>query len=263
MEFVRDVEALTSVHLDDLDAGRVRALRISRFVEPDVCGHLADQLTRHHSLSAYRNTSELMRVGESHYETHDQGSGTNVPALEDYLARAETLEAEIRAACRPHPSPMDRLWRMLDDVMGLRRARIDGRAMFAGIVRVFPEGSELLPHNDVFGRDAPGVPEAAEITAQFAANIYLEVPDDGGALQLWGLRPQEKELAALQAPGSVYGADRALLPAPDVELPVGPGDLVLIDATRLHAVTRQRRGRRVGMSCFLGRLPGRSLICWS
>jgi len=263
VEFVREVDTFTARHFDDLDAGRVRALRISEFVAPDVAGYLADRLTQHPSLSVYRNTSELMRVGESHYETHDEDSGTNPQALEEYLSRAETLVAEIRAACQPHPSPMDLLSRMLDESIGLRRAEIAGRPMFAGVVRVFPEGSELLPHNDVFARDAPGVAAASGITAQFAANIYLQVPDDGGTLQLWGLRPSEQELVALQAPGSVYGADRALLPAPDVEVAIRPGDLVVIDATRLHAVTRQGHGRRVGMSCFLGRRTGHPLICWS
>ncbi|MGW5237011.1 2OG-Fe(II)-dependent halogenase WelO5 family protein [Streptomyces nodosus] len=249
--------------LDPLLDGNVLAIRIPGFTDPAQALDIARRLAAHPSLSAYRNTPELVRVGESHYETHDVDGSTDRRALAKYLRNADPLMAQIRACCAPSPSPLDVLWRDLDASYGLERARIDGRPMFAGICRVFPEGTELLPHNDRLSRDAPGLPLGLELDAQLAANIYLQVPEQGGELQLWDLRPDEEQLAAWSAPGSEYGADRALAPQPSCVLSVTAGDLMLIDSTKLHAVSRQKRGARIGLSCFLGVRHGHPLVCWS
>ncbi|MEV7520954.1 2OG-Fe(II) oxygenase [Streptomyces sp. NPDC091371] len=243
--------------------GTALAVRVPGFVPTAAAEQMAERLAAHPSLSAYRNTPELVRVGLSHYETHDADGTTNDKALLDYLSKAEQLMDEIRLCCTPYEPPLDRLWRMLDASYGLERARIAGMPMFAGVCRVFPEGSELLPHNDSLMRDAPGLPLGGELDAQLAANIYLRVPERGGELQLWDLRPDEEQLAGWRAPGSAYGADRALLPPPGCEIPVAVGDLVIVDATRLHAVSRQERGTRIGLSCFLGVRHGRPLVYWS
>ncbi|MFF3677122.1 hypothetical protein ACFYYS_24490 [Streptomyces sp. NPDC002120] len=243
--------------------GTALAVRVPGFVAPSAADHMAGRLAAHPSLSVYRNTPELVRVGLSHYETQDADGTTNRQALLDYLSAAEQAMEEIRVCCAPYESPLDRLWKALDASYGLERARIAGTPMFAGVCRVFPEGSELLPHNDSLLRDAPGLPLGRELEGQLAANIYLRVPDRGGELQLWDLRPDEAQLAQWRAPESSYGADRRLVPPPVCEVPVVTGDLVIVDATRLHAVSRQERGTRIGLSCFLGVRRGRPLVYWS
>ena len=262
-ELVRDVANIQGPDIDKLLAGEVLALRICGFIAVDVAAEIAGNLAGHWSLAAYRNTPELVRVGESHYETHDADGSVNPVALDTYLAHADTLMEEIRKACAPYESPMDMLWQGLDREFGIERARIAGREMFAGICRVFPEGTELLPHNDSLSSDAPGLPLGAELVGQLAANIYLRVPHRGGELQLWDLRPSAEQLRAWHAAGSEYGVDRAQLPDPNVVLRPSPGDLVLMDATRLHAVAKQIQGSRVGMSCFLGIRRGHPMVCWS
>lgn len=263
MSRVTDVKEIDKRELANLEQGRTLVLRIEGFLTEATALALSEQLVRHPSLSVYRNTSELERVGESHYETHNADGSSNQEALDEYLDRADRLMNEIRDACLPYRSPLDQLWHGLAEVGGVERAAIGGRPMFAGVVRVFPESSELLPHNDIFARDAPGLAAANEISAQFAANIYLEVPEDGGNLEIWDERPTAGRLAEIQDPVSKYGALRDLLPPPDLEIHVRPGDLVLMDATKLHAVTPQKGGRRVGMSCFLGMRPGRPILIWS
>ncbi|WP_159049653.1 hypothetical protein [Streptomyces sp. NRRL WC-3618] len=249
--------------LEPLIAGDVLAIRIPGFTDPAEAHGMARRLAAHPSLSAYRNTPELVRVGESHYETHDADGSTNGHALAEYLRNADPLMEQIRACCAPYVSPLDALWQALDALYGLERAHIDDRPMFAGVCRVFPEGSELLPHNDRLIRDAPGLGLGRELDAQLAANIYLRVPEKGGELQLWDLWPDEAQLTAWRASDSEYGTDRALVPPPACVLPITAGDLVLIDATKLHAVSRQERGARIGLSCFLGVRRGRPLVCWS
>ncbi|MFD9105845.1 2OG-Fe(II) oxygenase [Streptomyces virginiae] len=243
--------------------GSALAVRVPGFVAPKAADHMAGRLAAHPSLSVYRNTPELVRVGLSHYETHDADGTTNDAALVDYLDAAEQAMQEIRVCCAPYEPPLDRLWKALDASYGLERARIADTPMFAGVCRVFPEGSELLPHNDSLLRDAPGLPLGRELDGQLAANIYLRVPERGGELQLWDLRPDEAQLADWRAPASTYGADRRLVPPPAREIPVAAGDLVIVDATRLHAVSRQERGTRIGLSCFLGVRRGRPLVYWS
>jgi hypothetical protein len=249
--------------LERLRDGGVSILRIRNFTSAHVAQYIAGKLYGHWSRSAYRNTPELIRVGESHYETHNADGRTDDEALENYLTSADRLMAEIRNACQPYLSPLDQLWRMLDREVGVQLATINGRKMFAGIVRIFPEGSQLLPHNDIFERDAPGLEVAQRIEAQFAANVYLEAPEIGGHLQIWEWRPSADELNKLQALDSKYGVDRSKLPPPDLEVECVPGDLILMDATKLHAVSRQEKGRRMGISCFLGYQSGKPLICWS
>lgn len=260
---ILDVTRITHTDIEQIVSGKVLLLRIREFVPADAALEMASRLVVHHSLAAYRNTPELIRVGQSHYETHDSDGSVNEAALETYLSHADELMREIRQACSPHDPPFDRLMGILAEEIGVERARIGKRPMFAGIVRVFPEGSELLPHNDVFARDAPNVPYALDLDGQLAANIYLEVPEQGGRLQLWGIRPTAADLASLHAVGSEYGVDRSLLPPPALEVDVRPGELVMFEARQLHAVTQQVSGRRVGISCFLGYRRGAPLICWS
>lgn len=260
---IRDVHTVTAGDLQDLHDARVLALRIRGFVPADQAWYQAGRLIDHPSFSVYRNTAELMRVGISHWETHDERGAIDHAALDDYLASVEGLMGDIRRACLPYASPLDELWKSLDAEIGITRATINDRPMFAGVVRIFPQGSQLLPHNDILARDAPGLALAGELDAQFAANIYLETPSRGGDLQLWDFRPAEEMLRECAAEGSAYGADRDRVGPPALEFAVGTGDLVIIDATRLHAVSVLENGRRIGMSCFLGRRPAGPMIYWS
>lgn len=263
MSRIVNADRIGPAELDKLMSGEALIVHVRRFIDPPVADDIADRIVAHWSLAAYRNTPELIRVGESHYETHDADGGTNPAALEEYLAQADALMNEIRNTCAPHEPPMDILWRQLDADFGLERARIGDREMFAGIGRVFPQGTELLPHNDRLARDAPDLPLGQELDGQLAANIYLRVPTAGGQLQVWDLHPSDEDLTNWHATGSEYGVDRSLAPAPTVELTPSPGDLALIDATRLHGVAIQQTGSRVGLSCFLGVRRGQSLVCWS
>ncbi len=263
MNRIVNAERIGLAELDRLISGETLLVHVRRFIDPAAADNIADRIVSHWSRAAYRNTPELIRVGESHYETHDADGATNPAALKKYLAQADPLMEEIRKACAPHEPPLDILWRQLDAEFGLERARIMGQEMFAGICRVFPQGTELLPHNDRLARDAPDLPLGRELDAQLAANIYLRVPTAGGQLQVWDLHPSVEDLSSWHAAGSEYGVDRSLVPAPTVELTPSPGDLVLIDATRLHGVAVQQAGSRVGLSCFLGVRRGQPLVCWS
>jgi hypothetical protein len=154
---------LGTAALSPLLEGTALAVHVPGFTPSGEAEHMAARLAAHPSLSTYRNTAELVRIGQSHFETHDEDGSTDRRALEEYLARAEQLMAEIRGCCAPYEPPLDALWEALGNTYGIERARIGSRRMFAGVCRVFPEGSELLPHNDSLARDAPGLPLGEEL----------------------------------------------------------------------------------------------------
>lgn len=98
---IRDIDWVRETDVAALLAREVLALRIRGFVDPNAAYEIAESLVGHSSLSAYRNTSELVRVGESHYETHDPDGTTNEEALQTYLRNADLLMEEIRETCFP------------------------------------------------------------------------------------------------------------------------------------------------------------------
>jgi hypothetical protein len=62
------------IGLDEIEALLTDAadlVRIRAFVNPHAAARIARRLERHPSHAVYRNTTELERVGESHFETHD------------------------------------------------------------------------------------------------------------------------------------------------------------------------------------------------
>jgi hypothetical protein len=60
-----------------------------------------------------------------------------------------------------------------------------------------------------------------------------------------------------------YRTDQALVSPHSCIPPVTTGDLVLIDVTKLNALSRQEQDARIGLFCFLGGRYARPLVCWS
>lgn len=67
----------------------------------------------------------------------------------------------------------------------------------------------FLAHHDIFAKDAPDSFQAKSLEAQFACNVYLNMPTEGGALQMWDddISPDQFD----EMRGDSYGIDPALL----------------------------------------------------
>lgn len=126
-----------------------------------------------------------------------------------------------------------------------------GRIMALQVRRfIQPSHAQAPAHHDIFAKDAPEALAALSLQQQFAANIYLAMPEQGGELQLW-----QQELAADlfdQMRGDSYGIDPALLGEPTVELQPAAGDLVLFNSRKMHAVASSQQRSRLSLSCFVG-----------
>lgn len=120
----------------------------------------------------------------------------------------------------------------------------------------------FLAHHDIFAKDAPDSFSAHSPQAQFACNIYLSMPTDGGGLQIWEREITPIEFDAMRQDS--YGIDPKCLGRPQLHVRPEPGDLILFNSRLMHAVASGRVSRRLSLSCFVGyRGPAAPLTFWS
>jgi len=190
------------------------------------------------------------------FENVSANGALSSESIAEYLERAARFSSAIEEICSPHgESPMTKVQRLLGAVLRARRLELQGREMFAGLVRVVRKGGEILPHQDELGEDMPDLDFAKRLTlpgGQLAVNMYLQVPAEGGELQLWRDKYTAAQIANLRMPSSDYGINPALLPQPDAVIKPRIGDLIFFDTSRMHAVTKANGIARVSISFFLG-----------
>src|SRR5262249_30115677 len=93
---------------------------------------------------------------------------------------------------------------------------------------------------------------------QFSANIYLEVSDDGGEIELWDYPPLHPSEIAADSKSDW----RAALPESFLVTPKR-ADLILFNTRRPHAVRSFDKGRRITIQCFIGFRKGEPLSLWN
>lgn len=179
----------------------------------------------------------------------------NDPLVQHYYAAAKRNILRIREYAKPGLTPIDKLRLELDEnyAHGAMVASFQNKKMLAGIGRVshaeMSHLSEDPPHFDA-------IPEKfAKLTGQFAANIYLKVPDKGGELEMW-------DIQALDPLAEIPDDWRQVLPEstcfkPDV------GDLVIFNCRKPHAIRSFTGEPRVTMQVFIGHQQNQPLKLWN
>ena len=251
--------------LKKLISGQILAVRIAGYCLPSVTAVLAERLLNHPEFGFYRNAAQIGRVPQAFFE-----SNGNRILREAYFDEALLRILDLRETFKPYLSPIDRLRLELDEAwpFGGNLLRLERGPMFVGLARVFGEGSEAYPHDDILLRDIPESLVASQITLQFGANIYLSLPSMGGELDIWNfvLTPEEYDRRRLIGEDGQrsYGLDRALIGPPATTIRPAIGELVLFCANRVHAVRPSYGGNRVTLSCFVGYSNDSSpLVSWS
>jgi len=118
-------------------------------------------------------------------------------------------------------------------------------------VRIYHEGVEIEPHQDILAVESPDDPEAQSLVAQFGANVYLTTSDYGGDLQLYDEQYTIENYNDLSLGPRVVSRDK--IPAPSVTITPHAGDLILFPSRRLHAVSKvSGESPRVTVSFFVG-----------
>lgn len=236
----------------------VLAIHLRSFIPEDVAGQLSEQIIGH-GYQRYLNAPSIGRIGMAFYEAENQP-----PLMADYFESVFENIHELRKRCAPYISPIDLLRCTLDEVWpaGAQLESLYGRKMYVGLSRVVKPGVTFLAHHDIFAKDAPDSFQANSLQAQMAANVYLSMPEKGGALQIWDRQLSPKVFDEMR--GDSYGIEPATLGEATLELCPKAGDLILFNSRRMHAVTPGTGSIRLSLSCFIGyRGPAMPLTFWS
>lgn len=240
--------------------GSVTAIRIPSYYPEETADLISRALLHSDMHGKYENAPNIGRVGQAFFE-----SQASEVAARRYERDAVKWIRDLRAGMFPVLTPVDRMRLELDEVWpaGAHVAVMGGRKMFVGLARTFGEGSDAEPHQDVFWWDAPESAEAHSVQSQVAMNVYLTMPASGGELTLWAVSYDRQEYNRLRIEQS-YGLKRAQLPTPIVTIRPRVGELILFNATKVHAVEEIKKGTRVTWSCFVGYQGDKSpLVLWS
>jgi hypothetical protein len=158
-------------------------------------------------------------------------------------------------------NPIDALLNAVNEVWpaGGAIGRHGSDSFSPGVFRWFPQGASLNPHVDT----------ATELliaplcrAARLAANVYLDATAtaDGGYLELWDLTLDSEQFEITRV--SDFSLPREAIGPPALSLSPEPGDLILFDAERIHAVSTVLNGTRLTASTFAGfsQLDGPSIF---
>lgn len=260
MDLERIATVLNAETLLQLSQREIGLIHVKSFYVCPVIQEVAGKAIDHPKLGHYHKkyTSSVGRICVPHIDTEDDAE-----AADTYYREAERNISEIRSLFFPYLSPVDYVRLRLQELWpaGANIQRLHGRGCFVGAIRVFePELSHFLPHNDRidFESDAP---EVKDITEQLVANIYLEVPDSGGDLQLWLREPSSDEHHVIR---DVEGIASSEVTPPAITIHPDAGDLTIFSSRMLHAVTPCKDRYRVGMAAFIGcRGISQPLTYWS
>jgi hypothetical protein len=115
-------------------------------------------------------------------------------------------------------------------------------------------------HVDFAPQDSAGW-AIAETRVQFAWNVYLDNPGDGGDLQVWERRWSRQHDRVHQVEGQYYYRPDVVEGARRVDVPVTVGDVVIVNSAVYHAVG-QAAGR-IGFGSFISLFDDGRFRLWS
>lgn len=177
------------------------------------------------------------------------------PLVYHYYQSARHNMIRIREYAKPALTPIDKLRLELDETYshGAMVASFQHKKMLAGIGRVshaeMSHMSEDPPHFDAIPA------KFASLTGQFAANIYLKVPESGGELEVW-------DVPSLTPLSEIPENWRQKLPE-SMRLKPETGDLVIFNCRKPHAIRRFIGEPRVTMQVFIGHQQNNPLQLWN
>ncbi|MEU9197834.1 2OG-Fe(II)-dependent halogenase WelO5 family protein [Streptomyces hundungensis] len=256
-EIATELTAETLLKLANREIG---AIHVKGYYPDDIAQEVAQKAINHQALGNYhkQHTSSVGRVYMPHIDTKWDAELTN-----QYHDQALPAIQDVRSMFHPYLSPVDRIRLELQELWpaGANLMRLRGRACFVGAFRVFqPSTSEFYPHNDAIDQETDA-PEIEGVLNQLVANIYLQVPEEGGDLHLWLREPTEDETRTIL---DVEGLEPDSVEEPVHVIHPEAGDLIIFSPRMLHAVTSGAGKHRVGAAAFIAtKGPQEPLVFWS
>jgi len=260
---VRVADNLNTKDLLDLLEGRILALHVPGFVDPETSAQVTEWILA----KKEKASLEILQGKESDVTLGfglSRRMARNEAAVRRYFDTAVSEMRVLRNQCLEWGmmNPIDKLRLELDECYpdGCVVDQERGRKLFAGLSRVNYANAKSKDgrlHIDSFPITSPDV-------GLFSANIYLQQCDEGGALHMWpvNLSSWWRGLANLDVLRRFNGPRKgetvndnqaalsAALPAPVVVRPEA-GDLIMLHNGRPHRVERVMEGTRASLQFFL------------
>lgn len=181
-------------------------------------------------------------------------------SLDLYYEQAPASIWKMREEFSPYLNPLDHLRLVLDELwpQGASVANHNGRKNFVGMYReVSAADSAALeaPHFDLLPS------HKGDVFQQFAANVYVDVPHEGGELMLWATKQIDRE--DLRGGYQDSPAFRQLVERPSIKIVPKSGMLALFCAQKPHAIAGFKGSKRSSLQCFIGLETTRHLALWN
>lgn len=234
------------------------AIRVKGFVPPDVAQNLTKNILGK-GFDKYTNAPSIGRIGMAFYEAENEAKLT-----QEYFNQASDNINDLRKRCAPYYSPIDILRCKLDEIWpaGANLEMLLGKKMYVGLSRVVEPDVTFLAHHDIFHKDSPNDYRTHSVQSQLSCNVYLDMPKEGGALQIWSTEISPDEFDRLRK--NSYGIAPQKLGKPCLDITPSVGDLIIFNAKKMHSVTSGKSGKRLSLSCFIGyRGDSTPLTYWS
>ena len=169
-----------------------------------------------------------------------------------YFDAAAEHRKRLRELAAPYAYPTDTIRTLLDEAWpaGTTLLASESRKFFAGVVRYQQAGVDLEPHTDNVQRNLPDEDDLG-IRRQLSVNVYLDMPERGGELEIWDSYPSEDDYRALSGERA-WGIDRDAVGEPALTVRPQVGEAIFIDPRRVHAVTPSHDRPRVTIGLFIG-----------
>jgi len=242
---------LTQQDLLTLFTGEILALRIYPFQRVTTCQKWQQDLKSKGTLSRYSNATDVPvnRIGMTLFETENK-----TEKISQYLKDAANTRPVLRKIFG-NINPLERIIRGLKQSwsLGCNIQQYNQEPMNPGIIRSFEASNNggLPPHVDSLLKDLPHSEAFGDLQCQLAANLYFEVAQKGGELELWDYEPQLDELATLYT-GSYDFIDTNKIPVAPEKIEPRCGELILFRSSCIHSVKSSEGGIRSAASCFIG-----------
>ncbi|MFF7098196.1 proline hydroxylase [Streptomyces rubradiris] len=253
-----DTEIFTDRHLANLAAGTLAAVRVPGFLSTPHCQASLAALDRLPTTGydPRRVPTRIARFGPAlnDYRSPDG----RLDAARYWPASESAREAWHRAGFRPDPvavalGRIGTAWGV-----AVAPATIGGRPVFGGTLREINAGA--LVHYDDINREFPTGVFDQDIVTQLAFNLWVAVPDAGGATTVW----RHRWAPADEHHRLTYGYQTTVVEhCQRVRLIPRLGDPLLFNPANFHAVEPNPGGCRIAFAFFLGLTTTGQLITWS
>ena len=254
---------ISSSSIQDLCNGKIVAIWVKRFYETQFCEYATKKIEGSPQITSYPEIAGFYRLGSPYAQAFEDFKNKNIfSTIESYFQNSLEQIEHIRSLFHPYYSPIDKLRLLLDEAWepGATLKTVNKSKYFAGIVRIMNDSKTALPpHVDRYiPLDSPDI----KYKIQLAANIYLNTPKKNGHLKLW--QQSISKIDTSQRNKLAVCESQKYLPNPAVSISPECGDLVIFNASLLHAVTGEMEGKRMALGLFIGmRAYNEPLEFWS